>query len=240
MQGEAVTMGELEAVARGLTVLREKGATLKAVATALLDDNPSTGAEKALKPPKRVELTDTVVHALKKLPEVFGQVQPTEVRMLTDEESTALWEERKAINDILTALTTRKDAITDAVHNHMDLRAQAEGLVKRTTERDANGHVLLASKGNPERLAIQGTNEEWSREYVSGSVTIAAEQLPEMVEQGELPREVYLSMTRAVRVFDEGRAFNAMAKDPTLLGVLKKITKRGPARLSLYVRKQKK
>lgn len=231
-------MGEIEAVARGITALSDKGATLKSVAAALVDDFVQ---ELPLAPaaPARVTLTEDLREALEALPNVFGQVQPDAVRMLSDEEHQLLLRERTAVTTIITVLGTRKDAIRDAVANHMDLAARAAGKVDDDTEVDDRGHYVIARKGEPEQCPIPGTNQVWSREYRAGSVTIDGDRLLDLYESGKISRDEYLAFTRETRVFDEDKAFNAMAKDPTLLKVFRQLVKKGKSSTAVCVRKQK-
>lgn len=226
-------------VARGMLALRTDGANLRKVAAALLDDSPVPEGPKP-QPAPVIPMTDELVHALGILPAVFGKVQPTAVRTLSDEESRTLRDERAAIDEILKVLETRKSAIRGIVYNHLDKVAENEGVVSITTERDEAGHYIIARPKNPERAEIPGTTKEWSREYRAGSVTIEGARLKELLDAGDIDRATYLAFTREVRVFDEAKAFEAISKDPGLLGVLRKITKKGRASTSLFIRNKKK
>lgn len=232
-------MREVEKVVEvGKLALRKEGATALTVAQALIDQVNYEKA-KGLKAPAAVEMTEDLKQALALLPKVFGQVQVTEIRSLTEDERAALGEEQDVIAAIQDVLKIRDAAIKESVRHHMDLKAVAEGKVTEDTETDAHGHYVVAAKGKPERVAIPGTDKEWSREYRSGKVEIDADRLRDMDEAGEIDHEVYLSFTKQVRVFDEARAMAAMEKDPSLLHVFRKLIKRGRPSLSLYVRKAK-
>lgn len=232
-------MGEIEkTVEIGKLALRKNGATVLTVAQALIDQ-VAYDAAKELKAPASVEMTEDLRQALTLLPKVFGQVQVTEIRQLTDDERSALGEEQDVIEAIQDALETREKAIKESVRHHMDLVAIAEGKVTKDTETDAHGHYVVASKGNPERVSIPGTDREWSREYRAGRVEIDGDRLLDLYEAGEISRKQYLAMTKAVRVFDETKAMAAMEKDPGLINVFRKLIKRGRPSLSLYVRKAK-
>lgn len=233
-------MGEIEKIVEiGKLALRQQGATALTVADALLDQ---VDYEKAKEPkaPAAVAMTDELREALEMLPKVFGQAQVTEIRQLTETERRALGEEQRVVEAILKPLEMRAEAIKETVRHHMDQVALAEGKVGQDTETDRHGHYVIAAKGEPERVAIPGTDKEWSREYRAGAVSIEGHRLLEMYEAGEIDRKTYLAMTRQVRVFDEHKALAAMEKDPGLLPVFRKLIKRGRPVLSLYVRKAKK
>src|SRR5690606_31457679 len=181
-------MGEIEKVVEiGKLALRQQGATALTVANALLDQ---VDYEKAKEPkaPAAVAMTDELREALERLPKLFGQAQVTEIRQLTETERRAHGEEQRGVEANLKPLK---------------LAADAEGKVSQDTEADRHGHYVSAAKGEPERVAIPGTEKEWSREYRAGAVSIEGHRLLEMYEAGEIDRKTYLAMTRQVRVFDE-------------------------------------
>lgn len=238
-------MSELvPAVRRGVVALRD-GKSLKDAAKEALE--PRSDAEIAAdtasiprKPvPAQVEITEDLVAALGRVAEVFGTVQPAEHRMLTESEVQALFEERAVVKAVSDALKDREESIKEYVRTHMDLVAEASGEVTDETLRDASGHYVLASKGNPERIAVPGTAKDWSREYREGRIEIDGYQLEEMEKNGEIDREDYLSMTREVRVFDEAKAQQAIMKKPERMEIIRRITKRGLAGTSLFVRNRK-
>jgi hypothetical protein len=221
----------------GRLALAQDGATLKSVAAALLAEAP-LGEPKKLKVPAKVTMTDELVSALTVLPAVFAKEQVTAIRQLPPEELTDLAEEQETITAILKPLDTRLAAIKDAIRHHLDLTAVADGRVTPETEVDANGHYVVARKGMPDTLPMPGTNQAWSNEYKSGTTEIDGSKLLAMYEDGVISRATYLAFTKEVRVFDETKAFASISKDPSLLGIFKKIIKRGRSGSSLYVRKQ--
>lgn len=223
----------------GKVALRQEGADLKSVAAALLEDAPYD-APATVTAPAVIEMTDDLVSALAVLPAVFGTTQVDSVRTLSLTELEAMGREQDAIDRVIKPLETRREAIKDAVRSHMDLVAVAMGKVTDETERDAHGHLVVARKGEPEQVTIPGTTKAWSREFRAGKVEIDGGKLLDLYESREITREQYLAMTREVRVFDENKAFAAMAKDPALLKVFRKIIKRGRPSTALFVRKLKK
>lgn len=221
----------------GTLALKVNGATLASVAKAMLIDAPFN-APKPLKPPTKVVMTDELVGALTVLPAVFAKKQVEEIRQLTPEELADLAEEQETIEAITKPLKTRLDAIKDSIRHHLDLRGVAGGRVTKETEVDANGHFVFAKPQQPDILAMPGTSKVWSNQYSSGSVQIDGDKLLKMYEDGEISRATYLAFTKEVRVFDETKAMAAMAKDPSLLNVFRKIIKKGRPSSSLYVRNQ--
>ena len=232
-------MSDIEGVVKvGTLALRADGANVKSVAAALLEDAEYVPAEEA-KAPATVEMTPELTAALRVIPHVFGGIQVDTIRTLSIAELERLGGEQDAIDQILKPLETRREAIKDAIKNHMDRRAEMLGLVTDETPRDAHGHVVIARKGEPEQIQIPGTGKVWSREFRAGKVEIDPDELLAMYERGEIDRKTYLSFTREVRVFDEAKAFAAMAKDPGLLKVFRKMIRRGRPSTALFVRKQK-
>ena len=219
-----------------LVLKREGKVALKDVAEVLVSDAPAPVPAQP-KPPKVLELTEAQRYALDAIGSIFGTVQPDTVRALTDEENAALYGERHVIDSIIEPLTERREAIKDAVRNHMDIVAAGLGLVTDETPIDKDGHVVVAAKGAPERVAIPGTSQAWSREYRSPTVSLRGDRLLDMYEAGEIDRETYLSMTREVRVFDEDKAMAALSKNPGLLGVIAKLADKGQPSTALFVRK---
>lgn len=190
--------------------------------------------------PEAADLTPEQKTALVDLSKVFNVVTPDKRRALTDAESTALYRERETLRAILEPLGNRDELIKEYVRNHLDVTAEKDKVADPVeTERDAHGHYIVAALGKPERARIPGTDQAWSREYRSGTVTISGGDLLDLYESGQITRETYLSFTREVRVFDEAKTTAAIVKDPSLLDVLKLITKRNGAGTSVTTRKAK-
>ncbi len=219
----------------GALALKADGATLGSVAEAMLADGPLDTPKKP-KAPALVVMTDALIGALTVLPAVFAKKQVAEIRQLSPEELEALAEEYETIDAILKPLKTRQDAIKENVRHHLDQRGVVSGRVNDDTVVDASGHYVFARPQQPDILPMPGTDKQWSNQYSSGSVSIQGEKLLTMYEAGEITRAEYLAFTREVRVFDEAKAFAAIAKNPSMLGILKKIIKKGRPGNSLYVR----
>lgn len=252
------------AIQAGLVALKEDpGASVRAVATAMAEPYEPDVARTEEIPfpplPKPLQITKEVRKALKRLPEVFGKVQPETRRTLTDQENHDAYEEREALKAIEKLLKERVEALNEIIRTHMDVDAEERGVavpkavvddetgevIVPATDRDAKGHYILCAKQDPERSEIPGENLEWSREFGAGETSFSADAvaLAQMEAEGEISRETYLAMTRNVRVFDEDRATAAL-HDPkhrdSVLDVIRKFTSVGKPHTKLWVRSPKK
>lgn len=241
-------------IERGKIALRE-GKSLRDVAASVMDPEPEHVAVAEPVPfpdlPKPLTITPEDKRALLDLPKVFGQVNLMERRTLTDEEIVAVRTEQAVLRQIEALMKGRDEALKEYVRTHMDVEAEAQGIavpkdvvrgghvVVESTPRDQAGHYILASKGKPFRVDIPGTNQQYSSEYRAGTVSIDPHVLDDMLENGEISREDYLSVTVERRVFDEAKAQKAMLARPERISLLRKIAKRGQDGTSLFVRKAK-
>ena len=195
--------------------------------------------------PTSPEITPDVKRALIDLPKVFGKVIVEERRALTSGEVVSLHSEYKVLKAIGDTLTKRMSVVNENVRSHIDVSLERDGLVDESTDRDSSGHYVVASKGNPTTVHVDGTNENFSLEFRSGragTVSISSEALLDLYEAGEISREQYLSLTRETRVFDEHKATDEILKDPSLMDVVRKASRRTGQTAngtSLFVRKVK-
>ena len=202
--------------------------------------------------PKFAEITDATKSAMLVLPEVVGEVRPTEPRVLEPEEIVTLFREQEAVRTVLTNLKSVDEDIKEVVRHHMDKQAEQDNrvipkrivrngqVVAEATERDANGHYLLATKGNPERVVVEGTGMAYSNEYRESAAAIsnASVELLDLYDRGEITREQYLALTKETRVYDETKVMAAMSKDPeTYIPIIAAVTHKAAPSQSLFVRK---
>jgi hypothetical protein len=245
-----------QVIAKGRLVLKKDSWTLKEVAEAVVDplDIEALGAETAPFPPvpKEVVLTDLDKNALGALPGLFGKVNMTERRALTDDEISAVKIEQDVVRQVLAVIAERDEVIKEMVRHTMDVRAEEAGIavpkpvkagngavIVPATQRDRAGHYILASKGNPERLSIPKTNKEFSREFKAGTLSISGADLDAMFKDGKVSREDYLSMTVERRVFDEDKTRKAITDKPERMALIRAISHRSGASTALFVRKAK-
>lgn len=246
---------------RGHIVLKDKpGASLQDVAKEMADPYRVDVARVEDVPfpalPKPLKIDDKVREALKALPEVFGKVNPETRRTLTPEENHDVYVERESLKCIEALLKKRIENLNTIIRTHMDVDAEERGVavpkavvdaetgevIVEATDRDKDGHYILAAPQNPERATIDGENMEWSREYGKGTTSFSADHaaLLKMYEDGEITREVYLSVTREVRVFDEAKAYAALRNESLrdhVLRVIHRFTTVGKPHTKLFARK---
>jgi hypothetical protein len=226
-------------IKQGQIALKDPKATLASVAAALLVEMPEVEALAPAKPtvPAPVELTSEIKQALAQVAEVFAAVQPTERRRLSDTEVAALYLERDVVKTVAGVMADREENIKEYVRNHLDIVAEETGMVDDNTPVDGKGHYVVATKGNPERLNVAGTNQAFSREFRSGKASVDGSRLLDLYEAGDISREDYLAFTREVRVFDEDKALKAINDDPKRLEILARLAVPGAPSASLFVRK---
>lgn len=184
------------------------------------------------------ELTSTDLEALKRLPEVFGSVQPESKRTLTDDEMTALHEERSVLKVVESVTSGRIDDIADVVKNHADLKAEDDFT-------DEAPRPLLTKDGHwavKRRFPVSDTDEDFSVEVRKGSATLDPAALKALADDPTFEgftHADYLAMTEQTRVFDEHKAMLHLKKRPELVEVLARATSRSAPSVSLYPRKRK-
>lgn len=195
--------------------------------------------------PSSVKITGEVREALVLLPQVFGKTLVEDRRTMTNTEVSDAYTEFKTLRTIAATLKQREEVLKENVRIHMDVAAEQDGDATDRTPVDASGHYILPAPGDPVRLPVDGSNEEFSLEYRSGrkgTVSVSSEALLEAYESGQITRDQYLSLTREVRVFDEEKASQAILKDTSLLQVVREATRRSGATepgTSLTLRKKK-
>lgn len=240
-------------IERGRLILAREKFTLADVQSAVLDPvNPHAADEYAQpfpKVPAPVALTDEVKGALARVADVFNSVEVAKRRALTPREITALYHEQETLRIIAKDLKARDEAIKELVRTHQDVIAEADGSARpaplrdesgnvamHATPRVSSGHYLLASPDVPTLTSIPGTNKVYSNEYRAGTVSVNQKTLTALVSTGDITRQQYLALTREIRIFDEDKATTAIAKDPSLLAVIREISERTPPTVALNIR----
>jgi hypothetical protein len=172
-----------------------------------------------------VKITPELKAALKRLPEVFGSVAPTEARKLEAAEVRRLTDERTVLNQVITALGSRDKDIDEAIRSHMDALAAEDAPV--IAEGVAKGHRLLASEGDPFEVPVEGYEDAWQQRKVRGKAEMSLGLLTDLLVAEKITREEFMSLTAQVRVLDEDRIKKAVRRNPArILSVLKAITLR--------------
>jgi hypothetical protein len=200
--------------------------------------------------PKHTEASDTFRKALGQILKVFGSVEISTRRSLTQPELDKLTEEEAVIALIATTLKARDEAIRETIRVHMDVEAEEKGIavpkdklgpdgsvIVAATPRDQNGHYLLARSQDPHQVQVGPVL--WSQEFSQPAPKPSLDMLEALLASGKISREEYLSVTRAERVLDEDKMRALIRKNPkSALALLRKITVTGAAKASLYLRKQ--
>ena len=198
---------------------------------------PVAPAEEAKpKPPAPMSISDEHRSALRRLPEVYGKVAPTEARLLDPTEQRDLIEERQVIDSLLTLLKKRKDeGIRETIAYHLDAVIEDSGQGEQF-ERDAKGHFLVKQD-----VPVEGTDRKFQRTISDPAPTMpSAAALLEAVERGEISRAQYLALTEVPevpRVFSETKARKAIAKDPALMMTLARLATPGKRVATIKVEK---
>lgn len=238
---------ELElAYKRGNAVLAKKGSVTE-VAEALVTEEPALPLTGRPFPelPRTRKLSTSLQRALEEAIDWYGTTNLTERRELTDSELYDLFAEDETLNTVAKQLDLRIKDLREIVRVHLDVRAEEQGrAVARphvgveATAREPKGHYLLASPQNAETVEIPGTDKVYSAEFKRGTVTIDADELLRLYDDGEITREEYLAFTRETRVLDENKAGDFINKNPERgMEILKKITRATDPSYSLYLRK---
>jgi hypothetical protein len=186
------------------------------------------------------------------LHKIFNKVIMSTRRILTEDEMADLGAEYRDIQEVKKLLGAREEQIKEYVRTHQDVAAEQAGqafpkdvirngnLIAHATERDANGHYLLAAPKNPSVSEIPGTDGlKFSNQYTSGRTTVDLNRVTEKFTAGELDEDTYKAVTRLVRVPDAERLRDHALKtgDTSLLAAV--VTKGRPS-ASMYLRGLKK
>lgn len=171
---------------------------------------------------------DAVVAAAEVAP-----VTVTERRRLDQDEVNRLMKERIELDEIEKYIKARKDAMKTMVFNHLDIDVEEAGAVATP---DSKGHYL--AKGE----VVSNVGHRFTRELRSGSPTVTAEALEDLVESGTVSEDVfshedYLACTTQVRVLDEEKTLLHMRKRPEIVEALAAAAVPGKTTASLNRRK---
>lgn len=231
-------------------VLREK--PLKEVAQELLTVIPIEEAPEGFPElPKPITATDKVRKALKVLATVFNKTIVTDRRTLSTEEIAAIGVEYEALKEAKALLVEREEQIKEIVRTHQDVEAEQNGqafpvdvrrngnVIAKATPRDANGHYILAAKGEPVDTSIPGTTLRFSNQFSSGRVKEDLAWVDRAYAAAELDEDAYKAMTVVRRVPDADKIKSYVLKTGNT-SILSRIVKKGRDSQALYLRSLKK
>ncbi len=198
----------------------------------------SPSAEVVRVPPKPLPITPEQSAALTRLPEIYGQVAPTENRALTLEEQSLIVEERGLIDSILGFIKKRKDeSIREIIANHLDhaLLSQMSAEEIARLPIDKKGHYQTKQE-----VSVEGTGKKFQKTVSNPKPVLSMAAVEQAHRDGLLTREQYLSITRlpeVPRVLDEAKMASAVKKDPSLLFLLSTLTERPDGTTTIKVEK---
>ena len=197
--------------------------------------------------PKAIELTPAARAALGAVPNVFNSVAMTERRMLSQDEIDRISNEWFILNEAVSVLGKRQDAIKEIMRHHLDTSSEFGGVarpkrkrrdgrvVAEATPRDHHGHYLLAAAQKPFEIVVTGFAKAWQQRFTSGSTSQSMARLEQLYLEGTITRAEYLGFTEARRVLSEDAIKRSMKKDAgRTLQILAAITKRGEPNSSFH------
>lgn len=168
------------------------------------------------------KITDEQRAALVAIVDLYGKVVPTEPRLLSAEELTAIVREREVINTLLAFLATRKDtSIRETLANHLDKVVESQPKADEQPK-DQKGHYAVKQS-----VPVEDTDLHVQRIVSQPKPKVSGASVQAAFRAGELTREEYISLTtkpEVEREFDEVKARNAIKKNPALLFRLAKAT----------------
>lgn len=189
--------------------------------------------------------------ALRTLSQTFNGVIVTDRRTLTEDECSAIGKEYEALQKVIRLITDREEQVKEIIRTHQDVDAEEKGLafpkdvihngnlVAKATERDKNGHYILASKGHPQETEVPGSTMKFSNQFTSGRVTNDLGWVERAFAAGEIDEDTYKACTVVKRVPDAGR-IRAHALKTGDTKVLANVVKRGRNYSSMNFRPLKK
>jgi hypothetical protein len=229
-----------------------KDATIDKVAEELLgaipqDDAPNDFPEL----PTPLTASKEIRDALRTLSQTFNGVVVSERRTLTEDEVAAIGKEYEALQKVLSLITDREEQVKEIIRTHQDVDAEQKGLahakdvvlngnvVAKATERDKNGHYILAAPKNPQQTTIPGSTMTFSNQFTSGRVTKDLGAIEKAYLNGEIDEKTYRACTVVRRVPDaeKVKAYVLRTGDTKMLA---RIVKRGRNGSSMYLRPLKK
>lgn len=183
--------------------------------------------------PAKPSVAEDVKVALRLVGErVAGIRVPTRRAKLSDAQFQSLGEALAAIKVVKKWIKeVEDDTIRVALFNHFDRVAEdGKDFDPEAISVDKNGFYVLPAQVKLDAGPVV------KREPRQGRVTLAAEDLFELVQTGELDRQDYLALTKQVRVVDEEAVLGALERKPALAVAIKKASTVAPGSVALQVR----
>ncbi len=201
--------------------------------------------------PAAITASKEIKDALVTLRRFFNTTTVSDRRTLTEDEKESLGQEYAAIQMTLKLVEKREAQIKEIIRNHQDVEAEEQGkafpkdvvrngnIVAKATERDKNGHYILAAPKEPQVTEIPGMTVSFQNQFVTGKIGKDFGAIDRAYAAGEIDDETYRAVTVTKRVPDPDRirAYVLKTGDAAMLSM---IIKRGLNSSSLYLRPLKK
>lgn len=183
---------------------------LRVLPTEVIEDN----APVSKSAPKAVTVSEDHAKALAALPALVDSFKfPTVRRALSAserEDTNTLVATVKEVGSLVKAL---EEQLRVAFLNHGDVTAEVRAEVDEDTPRDGKGHYLIE---DVDGMAIKGQTEKVWRKLTPPKMVLLPEDLDDLVTSGELEAKDVRAVVKTVRVVDESKLLQRVAKDPTL------------------------
>lgn len=183
--------------------------------------------------PKPAEIAEKERAAMARVPDVFGQVVPTERRALEPVEVKALVIEKQTLDEVKKMAARRLDDIVITVHNHLDVEIEEALEEANRPLRDEKGHYVSAGQA-----PAPGEDQQFTREVKNYAASLSLESLKLRENLGLLSHEDFLAMTTQIRVIDEAKIMQVLRKKPELIKDIAAATTAGKQGTSVQLRKK--
>jgi hypothetical protein len=156
-------------------------------------DTPLPKGRVALSPESKDQLSEVVEF-------LDGLSLPETHRLLTPRELAALTPKYKLVTALAAQFKDAGESIKVAVNNHLNIKAEREGLVGDETEQDTHGNWAVEVDTADD---VPDADLRFNRGYRKPSVDIDPDILLDLKNQGKISTAVYNKVTRPVRLVDE-------------------------------------
>lgn len=250
-QPEAIMSNALVPVSRANKIAL-KAAPIEEVAEQLLGEIPLEAAPTDFPDlPAAITASKEIKDALVSLRKFFNETSVSDRRTLTEDETESLGQEYAAIQKVLKLIEKRETQIKEIIRTHQDVEAEEQGkafprdvvrngnIIAKATDRDKNGHYILAAPKEPQVTKIPGMTESFANQFVTGKLVKDFGAIDRAYAAGEIDDETYRAVTVTKRVPDPDRirAYVLKTGDAAILSM---IIKRGLNSSAMYLRSLRK
>lgn len=184
--------------------------------------------------PKKVTVSPTDVVTLSRFATLAESAEwPTERRELTELEKNSLLHLLVAEKTLKALVERVEKSLKPAIFNHLDVQAERTGAANQATPRHKDGYYILDGE-----VTIEGLGYKATRETRAGTVSLTAEDLAQLENEGTITHDEFLKLTRQVRVVEEAHLMAQLADNPDLAQKIALATKQGSPTVALNLRKE--